>query len=224
MPSTIEQELLTATKLKTKKKEERQEFLHRLTDAVQDLDDDDWKGLSTEAQKWVNAGAAAVKTDGEDATIEEFPDLEDEEEGAQEEESPEADEEGTEEEDEEESETEEPEEESDVAETKTTKKAPPKKKAAEKPAAKAAKPEKKTPAKPAEKKAAAGPKATGIKVLIKKIVFKNPTISVDDLIEKLGKDGTKPSKLTVSAIRSEFRHSLFVLRDLGALKSELDLG
>lgn len=251
--SAIQAELLEATGVKEKKNEKRQEFLHRLLDKAEDLDDDTWKGLSTETQTWMNEQATKIKKDGEDAELDDFPDLEEEEseeEAAEEEtaeddadeadddeesdDSEEADEEsddeeGAEEEEDEES-TNNDEEESDVDEETTSKKTPAKK-TAKAPAKKAAKPEKAAPAKkvakaekkPAEKKAAAGPKSTGIKVKIKKMVFKKPSISVDDLMEHLGKDGVKPSKLTVSAIRSEFRHSLFVLRDLDALKGDVKL-
>ena len=236
MASAIQSELLEATDLTVKKKEDRQTFLHRLLDAVQDLDDDAWKGLSTESQSWVNDNALKIKNHGEDAELDDFPDDEDEE--APEDEDPGEDvaEEETEEEDEDPEESDDAEEATEEEEDPvsvqeeektTSKKAPAKKKAAA-PAKKAApakakteKPEKK--AAPKEKKPAAGPKSTGIKVQIKKMVFKNPSITVDDLLERLGKGGVKPSKLTVSAIRSEFRHSLFVLRDLEALKGEVKL-
>lgn len=207
--SDIETELLKTTDLKPKKKEDRQAFLHRLVDAVQDLDDDDWKGLSTEAQSWVNAGASAIKDEGDEAEINDFPDFITTDEEESENEAQEAAEHA---------ESDDDEEESDVADDEdkpTTKKKSSKPAKAEKAPAKAAKP---------EKKAATGPKAGGIKVQIKKLVLKKPSISVEELIEKLGNAGTKPSKLTVSAIRSEFRHSLFVLRDAGALSGDIDLG
>jgi hypothetical protein len=248
--SAIETELVKAAGLKTKKNEEVNAYLHRLVDAVQDLDDDVWKGLSTEAQNWVNECATEIKKDGEDAELPNFPDLEDDEDESEAEDETEADEESDEEGEEEDQEdepgdedepddeeegTEEDEEESDVddedekpAKKSAAKKAAPTKKVAAKNGADpkkkiVAKPDKKSEKKAApkaEKKAPSGPKASGIKVKIKRIVFKNPSITPDDLMERLGKDGVKPSKLTVSAIRSEFRHSLWVLKELDALKVE----
>lgn len=202
--SAIEKELLDVTKMKPKKGEDQQAYLHRLIGVVQDLKDEEWEALSNEAQTWVNDGAEAIKKNGNEAEIEPFPDAEEpaDEESAQDDST---------------TETESEQEES--VDTKSKAKAKPAAKSAAKPKAAAAKPAEKAK----EKKPAAGPKATGIKVQIKKMVLKKPTISVDEIEERLGKDGTKPSRLTISAIRSEFRHSLFVLRDAGALSESIEL-
>ena len=206
MSSAIELELQKATKTNPRKKEPRQKYLARLIEAVQELKDNEWEELSNEAQVWVNEGAEAIKKNADDPEIEDFPDLEDAEEEADE--APAGDEEETE-----------------KAEEEADEEAPPKKKKKavvkdDKPA-KAAKPEKAEKEKPEKR---SGPKPTGIKVQIKKMVLKKPAISVDEIMERLSKDGTvKPSKLTISAIRSEFRHSLFVLRDAGVLADSIKL-
>jgi hypothetical protein len=73
--------------------------------------------------------------------------------------------------------------------------------------------------KPAKKKAAKiEAKPTGVKVAIKTAIIENPEITVDALIKKLGKGGAPVSKVTVSNVRAEFRHTLRVLKDLGKLK------
>ena len=69
--SKIEAELVKATGVKPKAKEDRQDFLDRLIKKVQDLPDDEWEGLSEAGQKWVNAGAKAVNAD---KAVAEFPD------------------------------------------------------------------------------------------------------------------------------------------------------
>lgn len=69
--SAIEQELLKATGLKKKKAEGTQEYYTRLANAVQDLSDDAWTGLSPDAQTWTNAAAKAIN---KDANIEAFSD------------------------------------------------------------------------------------------------------------------------------------------------------
>jgi hypothetical protein len=83
---------------------------------------------------------------------------------------------------------------------------------------------KKAPAKdkPKEKKGiTTAVRGDGIKDRIKALVWKNPSVGVDDLMEKLAKNGPTPSRLTVSSIRSEFRHSLKWLVRNGHLKIEL---
>lgn len=70
--SAIEKELLKATNLKTKKGEDRQAYLVRLINAVQDLSDGDWDKISPEAQAWTNAGA---KADNKKKAVVDFPDL-----------------------------------------------------------------------------------------------------------------------------------------------------
>jgi hypothetical protein len=71
--SAIEQELLEATVLKLKRKEERQAYLTRLMLATAKLPDPEWEQLSTEAQEWTNGAAEAHKAG---AALEDFPDYE----------------------------------------------------------------------------------------------------------------------------------------------------
>lgn len=205
--SDIEAELQKATKINPRKKEGRQSYLKRLIGAVEELKDDAWEELSQAAQEWANEGVSVMKKDGDDAEIEDFPDIataEDAEEEAGD--SEDSDKEEKVPADEEDDEDEEPKDKK-KAKAKGKDKAPAAKKE------KAEKPEKRS-----------GPKPTGIKVQIKKMVLKKPSISVDEIMERLSKDGTvKPSKLTISAIRSEFRHSLFVLRDQNALSADIKL-
>ena len=50
--------------------------------------------------------------------------------------------------------------------------------------------------------------------MIKKIVVKNPTITVTDLSEKLKADGLKVSDVTIATLRSDLRDTLRVLNEL----------
>lgn len=78
---------------------------------------------------------------------------------------------------------------------------------------------------PAAKKAAA-PKKKAVKAmgqgaptLIKQMVLKNPEISTAELTDKLKAKGLKVSSLTVSSIRSGFRHSIRILNEAGHCKN-----
>jgi hypothetical protein len=65
---------LSATKLKLKKGEDRQDYLARLALAAsKDLSEKAWEGLSEDAQEWVNA---AVSADNDKKEIEDFPEPE----------------------------------------------------------------------------------------------------------------------------------------------------
>lgn len=70
--SEIEKELLAATKMKSKKDEDRQSYLVRLMRSGAKLADADWEALSSEAQDW-NNGAAESHKGGR--KIDDFPDL-----------------------------------------------------------------------------------------------------------------------------------------------------
>jgi hypothetical protein len=200
--SEIEQELLDATGCKAKEGESRQKYLRRLHDDVKDMDDDEWEALSDGAQKWYNQ-AADARNDKED-----LPDFA----GV------------TAEEDDEVAKTTSKKESGDkpAAASKTDKpsktskpaaaadnggdEAPAKKKAA------AGKPEK-SESKPSRSEA----KGDGIKMRIKRLVIKNPKTTVEDLMTALEKNGDTMSRFTVSAVRSETRHTIKVLKDLGLL-------
>lgn len=58
---TIQAELCEITKVVKKDGEGQQPFLRRLFEKVNDLEDDDWKKLSNDAQEWCNNAADAIK-------------------------------------------------------------------------------------------------------------------------------------------------------------------
>lgn len=110
--------------------------------------------------------------------------------------------------------------------------APAKKKGAKKKASKAADDEdededeedeapKKKPAKKAAAPEKAGKPAAqggGVKNRIKECVAADTDVTVDDIVKKLGKLGGEISKVTVTNVRAEFRHTLKFLKDRGNLK------
>jgi len=199
MITTEEALLRKLTSTKPQSKEPRQEFLGRLLEEVQKLGDDEWEKLGQEpggtaAQQWCNNSVDARKADSP------LPDfVPPDEDGEQ---DP-----GDEEEDE------------DVAKKVKAK-------------AKAAKPSKKAkkakaagdddkPSKSRATKARPGNMngpVEGIKVRIKDLVIDEPNIGLEDLLVKLSKGGDKMSRMTVSSVRSETRHTLRVLKQKGKLK------
>ena len=56
---------------------------------------------------------------------------------------------------------------------------------------------------------------------LKNFIIDDPSISVEDLIEKLKGAGHKPTEITVATIRSDFRNALKVLKGRGLLNIEL---
>lgn len=58
----------------------------------------------------------------------------------------------------------------------------------------------------------------GVKDRIKAIMIEEPDVSLDDIMEQMGKGGSKLSRVTISNIRAEFRHSLRALKRAGKLK------
>jgi len=221
MTPTISQEealLRDWTKTKPKGKEARQSFLNRLLDATEQLADEEWDKLGqepggTEAQNWSNNAVTARK---EEKPLPDFIAASDEEEETEDEphdaeEAEEAEEAG----EEEPAEKEEPKVKAKTTKAKSTKaKAPAK--------APAAKPKPKVAAKEAAPKKlgkkAAPPSADGIKVRIKAAVIDDPHIALDELLDKLSKGGAKMSRMTVASVRSETRHTLRVLQDMGKLR------
>lgn len=83
-----------------------------------------------------------------------------------------------------------------------------------------AKPAKKAAKAPA---AAAPVKSAGIKNRIKRMILKKPKMSADELFEKLKDEGEAPSKMTVSGIRAEFRHTIRLLKEDGWLSKDIDI-
>lgn len=260
----IEKELRAAVAFKPKDNEEPVAYLTRLVALVQDLGDDDWKGLSKEAKRWMNKAADAIN---EEDDIPKFPDAaadaddddapakkksakataEDEDEApkkksvkdeSDEDEVPakkksaKADADDDEDEkpvkrkpvkDDDEDDApkgkrraakEEPEtEDEDEPMAKKAAKKTPAKAVAEKPAKKAEKTESEKIAK----------KLSGVKFDITKMVAKKPSISVDDLMAALKKADPKMklSKITVTAVRTNVRHTIASLNQIGMLEIDL---
>lgn len=76
--SAIQKEIEKVLKTKQGKKEEFDEYLERLVDdSAEDLSDDEFGGLSKEAQRWLNAGTTALD---KKKPVANFPDAEGEEE------------------------------------------------------------------------------------------------------------------------------------------------
>ena len=230
--SVIEKTLLSETGTKPQKKgEDRQKFLARVIAGVGKLSDDEWEKLAKTdgAQDWYNA---ATEADNAEKAIPDFPDAkatvdedeaadDDADDGAEDEEDEAADDAADDQE-------EDADEEEDVAPKKTSsakdgkkKPVPAKKEAPVKKSVKEAATPKKGAA--AKKPAAAAPKkGTSMRRTLKMIIVKKPKMSVEDLIEALGKKGhTSPSKLTVSSIRSDTRDTMKVLVEAGILDVEV---
>lgn len=236
---TVQKEIVELTKLKPKANEDRQDYLKRVMKVLQEYTDDEWDAIPTDAQNWANAAAKALN---DDTDLPEFPGFKPEKAGkaAKKEEAEdegEGEDAGGEDEDESEDDSEDEDEEEKkpakkVAPKKTDRQGPKKAVEKEKPKAKAGKegngkksdkPEKKAakPAKDDDKKKRGGP--DGLKVRIKKLILKNPSIGTEDLITAMTTDDEIPSKFTISNIRAEFRHSLRVLADMGLLTKEFKL-
>jgi hypothetical protein len=199
MGSKIETTLREATGIKPKSSEDTQEYYKRLIAAVQELPEDAWEKLDTKAQKWVNDGAKAANAKEE---IEAFPDA------AADEEDDEV-----------------------ATKSKTAKKSGDKAtadKADKKPATKKAADDK-TEKKPAAKKEAKAEKTvkkakgSGLESTIKNLIIKKPSITSDELVEKLEAKSVKASRFTVVAIRAGFRHSIKVLQEAGLIKGQMEL-
>lgn len=234
---SLETELVTVTKVKAKKGEERQAFLGRLAVAATDkISEEEWEKLSDAAQEWAND---AVKAQNRNADIPEFP-TEEGEAGTNT--GAEGDEE------------EQPEAEAQAPATKAAAKAAkkPSNKAAapkaakpkpdaapepasgdeeeegqadapepQKPVGKAAKPAKEPKAAKAAKPVTdSAPPAAGSMTYLKEQLIRDPAISTKDLYAKLQGQGFKTSEVCVGTWRSYFRHSMKVLKAAGLLDAE----
>jgi outer membrane biosynthesis protein TonB len=190
--SKIENELLEAAGalFKTKKHETRPEYLHRLCNVIaKKISNEAWEALSQEAQDWNNDTAEAL-TNGKEAI--DFPDL-----AAADPVDEEVDEEA----------------EEVVAKPKANTK--------QQKEQAAPKEKEKVVAKPDKAKTSVAPQGTR-KVsachTIKKLVVKNPKISVSELSEQLKEDGLKVSDVTIATLRSDLRDTLRVLNELEIAK------
>lgn len=202
----IEAELRKATGSKPQgKNESRQGYLARLVAAIGELTDAEWNHLTEPTQTWINAAVKAGK-----GKLEDFDEEEAEEEAE--------DETGPEDETEDPAGEPEPEdEEIDDTGTEEEEDAAPRKKTAAKKTA-APKPDKK----PVSRKGESG-SGEGVKNTIKRLILENPQVSVDDIAAVITKQGVTASRLTISGIRSEFRHTLRFLKSVNALKAKIDI-
>jgi hypothetical protein len=64
----------------------------------------------------------------------------------------------------------------------------------------------------------------GAQTLIKQAIIKNPAITTEEITEMLAKKGLRTSPLTVSTIRSDFKHSIRVLQDSGLVSGDTNFG
>lgn len=196
MASAVEKEILKAVKLKAG--DNSQAFLKKIAKACQDLSDSAWDKLSEDAQEWANTAATAI------INKEEIPDFDgnlpssDEDEDdkpAKKKPAPKGKSKSKSDDEEEEADEDEEEADEDDEDDKPAKKKP----------------------KAVSRESAPAQRGSGVKNKIKDLIIDTPSISVEDLVKKLGKNA-QVSKVTVSNIRAEFRHSLKRLEERGKLK------
>jgi hypothetical protein len=208
---TIREELLEATGVKPKKREIDAELIKRLISEGEDLDEEGWESLSTEAQEFYNSVIEAGKKHADGKVLEladvDVPPFPDEDDGVVDDGEDERGEEATDDDKDDEGE--------EVMETKAKKAATGKKTAAKKTAEPATK---KTAA---SKKNGSGEKSVSAKSILKKLIIKNPALKVDDLETRLNKDGHKLSRMTIATTRSETRDTMKILVAQGLLDMEL---
>jgi len=220
MASEIQRELSKVTGVKKQVNEKPDRFLQRLHAAVLELPEDDWEALSTDAQSWTNDA-----TDSIDANqpIGPFKDEQETNVATETTETPTP----------------------TAAKAKKAKSAalkaapaPVEKKAKTAPkqaltkAPKTDKPAKttttkatKTADKPAKKAKGNGSREISAQETMKVMILKKPSLTVDEIIEKLEAKGFKPTptRLAVASIRSSFRNSLKVIINNGGIPEGLEL-
>ena len=64
------------------------------------------------------------------------------------------------------------------------------------------------------------PATVGIKTRIKEMLIDNPKVRSTAIYDMLYKEGLRPSHHTVTGMRSEFRHTMRVLKSRGLLKTD----
>ena len=67
------------------------------------------------------------------------------------------------------------------------------------------------------------PLGTSAQTVIKRLLIKDPTLTPGDIAEKLVREGVSCSTVSISTIRSDFRHSLRVIQDVGKDVLAIDL-
>ena len=237
--------LLKATKIDNQQDDEaRGTFLTRLYEAAHELESDVWEALPEVIQNWVNdattagnddeeipdpdAKPAAKAKNGADESLDDNAEDsgKDEPEDEDDDDETESDDGALSGADEVEAQTEENDDVEASTDSGTTTKKPKKATAKAAPAKKAVAAKKEKAAKPA-KKAGTSPRGnggTGAQTQIKLMMLKDPNISTEDLIDRLGKKGLKPTKVAVTSIRSGMRHTMRVMADAGVLHHSIKFG
>ena len=205
--SAIEKELVEVTNVKRRRKEDYQEYMQRMCDAIDSISKDDWETLSEEAQQFANTLMTAEK-DKEDYPP--LPDIEDEksdvpddgdDQSAGDGESDSSDKTGD----------------DDVSTaTETTSEGRGRRSKRSAASEKEAKTERK------EKKEKA-PREMSLRRQLKIWVAKKPKITVDELMEKAEKAGFKEfSKISVSTARLSVRDTLKVAKEAGVVLADIE--
>lgn len=212
MITAVEQALQEATGITPKKKESRQDYLKRLTEAIGTLEGDDWDGLAKTpgAQEWFNDEASEAYT-----AKKEIPDFKEE---ASEEDD---DETST---DAKDSAEDDKDEESEVDEEKAPKGKAKKSDKGEKKGKKEKEGKDEKPVKTAKatKKAEKeGRRAGAVKLRSRlyELVIKDPSASKHDLLASLKKEGFKVR--SIGGMRRHFLHSVAFLQERKLLTREL---
>lgn len=229
---TVRDELIEATSLKPAKKEAPEAFRQRLIEAVDELEDADYKALSKSAKAWVKDAVAKFNEDG---TV---PDFSDDDDAAAEDDSEDdddtaSDEDSSDEADADESDTDEDETEDEAVTTAQTESASSRRKAAAKSTAKKAKvkaraaeeDEDEDEAPPKKAKAAKGKNSGTVKTgglhHARKLLAADPAMEVADLAKSVKKAGFNVSSHTLSTTASGFRAAVKALQEEGLLKRKL---
>lgn len=196
---TIEETFAEVYRIRPQKNEDRQQYLDRVVERVNETSDDDWERLTEEAQQWFNK---AVKPWAARKDIPDFPDAEQEQE------------------DDEENHSELPEESEDTmaSKTKTKKRATGKKKVAStKSASGAVRKKKVSGTAPKVQTGVLGPSGASV---IKRAMLRNMRATPEELQKALRKEGRELSPVRLALVRSDFRHSIRLLQEEGKLKDK----
>jgi hypothetical protein len=202
--SKIEAELLKVSDLETKKKETRQDYLERLMLTVAKVPDQVWTDLSQEAKDWNDEAAEAYNAGME---IGDFPDFEEEEELDDFEATQQVDDETGEVT---EVKAEEAAEAEDMQPEGKRRGRPPGPKVDHKAAIKEFGPPRRSSA-----------KRVSACHIVKKMVVRRPTISVNEILDKLKENNLKVSPVTVATLRSSIRDTLRVVNEEGVGQFQL---
>lgn len=204
--SAIEQELIKITNVNRRRKEDYQDYMQRMCDAIDSIPADDWETMSEEAQEFANTLITAEKAKED---YPELPDIEEEkrdpgdgDENAGDGESEGSDNKGD-------------DDVSTATETSEGKSRRGRKASSDK-EAKSEKTERK------EKKEKA-PREMSLRRQLKIWVAKKPKSTVDELIERASKAGFKEfSEVSVASVRTSVRDTLKVAKDAGVVLADLD--